>query len=78
LSARYLIAVLGLLVERWCLRSETGYDPWFGIHGRSYTYVCMYVCIFLSIIYLQHAPLMYVCMYVCMYVGMYVHVYVDI
>jgi hypothetical protein len=32
-----LIAVLGHLVEHWCLRSETGCDPWFGLHGRSYT-----------------------------------------
>ena len=35
--ARVLFAVLGLLVERWCLRSETGNDPWIGIHCRSYT-----------------------------------------
>jgi hypothetical protein len=36
LSARYLFAVLWLLIEHWCSRSETGDDPWFGIHGRSF------------------------------------------
>jgi len=37
LLARFLFAVLGLLVERWCLRNETGDDPWIGIRCRSYT-----------------------------------------
>jgi nuclear pore complex protein Nup62 len=43
-----------------------------------YVFVCMYVCIFFNMVYLQHAPLqMYVCMYVCIcvYVCLYVLVF---
>jgi hypothetical protein len=53
LSARYLFAVLGLLVERWCLRSE------------ACVYVCMYllwVCISTNVC--KVCTSMYICMYV--------------
>jgi hypothetical protein len=37
LLARFLFALLGFLVDRWCLRNGTKYDSLFGVLRRSYT-----------------------------------------
>jgi hypothetical protein len=37
LLARFLFALLGFLVDRWCLNSGTEYDSLIGFLRRSYT-----------------------------------------